>query len=77
MKKFMEKFEEIVDMFALAVVSLCLGILRGAVIGSMIISADFIYIAAVDVPIMLATTLLRLCFWTFEEMLPDEEVEED
>ena len=76
MKKFMEKFEEIVDMFALAVASLCLGILIGAVIGSMIISADFIYIAAVDVPIMLATALLRLCFWTFKEMLPYE-VEED
>ena len=73
----MLKFEEIGDVFALAVVSLCLGIMIGAVIGSMIISADFIYIAAIDVPIILVTTLLRLCFWTFEEMLPDEEVEED
>ena len=77
MKKFMKKFEEIEDVFALAIVSLCLGIMIGAVIGSMIISADFIYIAAIDVPIILAITLLRLCFWTFKEMLPDEEVEED
>ena len=73
----MKKFEEKVEMVGLAVTSLCLGIIIGAVIGSMIISADHIYIAAVDVPIMLATTLLRLCFWTFEEMLPDEEVEEE
>ena len=71
----MKKFEEIVDMFALAVVSLCLGIIIGAVIGSMIISADYIYIAAVDVPIILATTLLELCFWTFKTTLP--EVDED
>ena len=77
MKKFMKKLEEIDDVLGLAVASLCLCILIGAVIGSMIISADFIYIAAFDVPIILATALLRLCFWTFKEMLPDEEVEED
>ena len=71
----MKKFEEKVEMVGLAVTSLCLGIIIGAVIGSMIISADYIYIAAVDVPIMLATTLLELCFWTFKTTLP--EVEED
>ena len=71
----MKKFEEKVEMVGLAVTSLCLGIIIGAVIGSMIISADYIYIAAVDVPIILATTLLELCFWALK--LEVEEVEED
>ena len=71
----MKKFEEKVEMVALTVLLLGVGVCIGTAIIEMIMFTEFFtYIA---IALVGAITLMVLCFWAFIAMLPDEEVEEE
>lgn len=72
----MKKFEEKVEMVALTVLLLGLGVCIGAGIIDMIMFTEcFTYIV---IALVCAITLMALCFWALITIIPEiEEVEED
>ena len=72
----MKKFEEIVEMVALTVLLLGLGICIGTGIIEMVMFTEcFTYIV---IALVCAITLMVLCFWALIAMIPEvDEVEED